>query len=147
MLSWRQQIQLYIKTRQKWRKVQGNKDIFSVLCREKVIYTEIIMVFLLYYANMLNLIMLIVISQWNNCPRVDLSLHSTILSWFRANHVLSGKTADTICIVFGLTQPGLEPTNKLTSTPLMWLKCIRRYCPCCCKYHTWLLSSFHFAIN
>ena len=27
----------------------------------------------------------IVLAHWNNSPRVDMSIHSDILSWFRAN--------------------------------------------------------------
>jgi len=96
--------------------------------------------------------MLIVLPQWHNCPRVDVSLHSSkmyiipipsqpVYTLTSTSCVLSGKAADTIFIVFGLTQLVFEPTNKLTSTPLMRLKCIRRYCQCCSKYHALLRNN------
>jgi hypothetical protein len=72
----------------------------------------------LYYTNTLSWIC-IVLAHWNNSPRLDMSLHWDTLSWFRPNHylflllndaVLSGEATNTNLIVFGLTQPGLEPT-------------------------------------
>ena len=64
----------------------------------------------------------IVLAHWNNSPRVDMSLHSDTLSWFRANQsafqlicVLSGKATNTNCIVSGLTRSNpLSTTLKAT---------------------------------
>ena len=57
--------------------------------------------------------------HWNNNPRVDMLLHSDTLSWFRADRVfaltslscvLSGEATHINFIVSGLTRPGPEPT-------------------------------------
>jgi hypothetical protein len=39
----------------------------------------------LYLINMLSWIFILLVHR-NNCPRVNMSLHSDTLSWFRANH-------------------------------------------------------------
>ena len=55
----------------------------------------------------------------NNCSRVDVSLYSDILSWFRTNQYLllllsntclAEKRQNTDFIVLGLTLPAFEPT-------------------------------------
>jgi hypothetical protein len=60
-----------------------------------------------------------VLAHWNNNPRVDMSLHSDTLFWFRANQLLlfllnaaclAEKQHIQIWIFFRLTRPGLEPT-------------------------------------
>jgi hypothetical protein len=55
-----------------------------------------------------------VLADWNNSPRVDMSLHPDTLSRFRANqslfNVACGEAANTNVIVFSLTRPGLEHT-------------------------------------
>ena len=54
----------------------------------KLIFNEMmIMMSTLYKTNMLSWIFL-VLTHWNNSPRVDMSLHSDTLSWFRANQYL-----------------------------------------------------------
>jgi hypothetical protein len=59
-----------------------------------------------------------VLAHWNNSTRVDMSLHWDTLFWFQANQSLLFLLS-TVCLaekqqipilVFGLTQPGLEPT-------------------------------------
>ena len=65
---------------------------------------------------------LIVLGHWNNSLPVDMSPHSDTLFWFRANQTLlfplnaacSGEVTNTSFLVFGLTQPGLEPTTYHT---------------------------------
>ena len=60
----------------------------------------------------------IVLPHWNNSPRVDMSLHTDTLFWFRANQSLLlllneaclAEKQHTNFIVFGLARPGLEPT-------------------------------------
>jgi hypothetical protein len=57
-----------------------------------------------------------VLSQGNNSPRVDMSLHSDTLSGFRANQSLLFLLNNVVClaekqnlqIVYGLTQQRLE---------------------------------------
>jgi hypothetical protein len=58
-------------------------------------------------------------THWNNSPRIDMSLHSNTLSWFRANQsllfllnaaCLAEQQHIPIFLFFGLTRPGLEPT-------------------------------------
>jgi hypothetical protein len=59
-----------------------------------------------------------VLAHWNNSPRVDMSLHSDILFWFRANQSLLfllnaawlAEKQQIPILVFGLTRPMLEPT-------------------------------------
>jgi hypothetical protein len=58
----------------------------------------------------------IVLSHWNNSPRLDMSLHSDTLSRFRANQSLlfllnaaCGEARNTNFIVFDLIRPELEP--------------------------------------
>jgi len=53
----------------------------------KLIFNEMMMRSILYKTNTLSSIV-IVLSHWNNIPRVDMSLHSDTLSWFRANQPL-----------------------------------------------------------
>ena len=50
----------------------------------------------------------IVLARWNNSLRVDMSLHSDTLIWFRANQslLLLIKAANTNVIVFGFTWLG-----------------------------------------
>jgi hypothetical protein len=70
-----------------------------------------------YETNWLSWI-LIVLAQRINSPRLDMSNHSDTLSWLQTNqsllspwcYVLSGEETNTNLIVFGLTQPVLEPT-------------------------------------
>jgi hypothetical protein len=136
-------------------KYKDRKTFSAVLCPAQVTYTEIIMVFLLYYTNMLNLIMLIVLSQWNNCPRVDVSLHSSILSWFRGDQSIL-LLLQPVCLVGKQQIPFLlslvwpdRGSSLRTSLPVHhW-----------CSWNvlggivsvvvniTWLLSSFHLSIN
>jgi hypothetical protein len=47
--------------------------------------------------------------QYNNNLRVDMSLNSDTLFWFRAN-LLSEEATDNNFIFFNLTRTGLEPT-------------------------------------
>ena len=47
--------------------------------------------------------------HWNNSPRVDMLLHSDTLFWFRAIQSLLF-LLNTNLLLFGLTQPELDPT-------------------------------------
>ena len=75
------------------------------------------------------------LAHWYNSPHVEMSLHFDT-SWFWANQfsiylwmLLSGETANTNFIVFGLTLPWLKPTIYFTqgehayhfTTDLDWL--------------------------
>ena len=51
----------------------------------------------------------IVLVHWNNSPRVDMLLHSDTLFWFRAIQSLLF-LLNTNLLLFGLTQPELDPT-------------------------------------
>ena len=90
----------------------------------------------LYKTNMLSWI-IIVLAHWNNSLRVDMSLHSDTLSWFRANqrmlfllNAASLVEKQCIQILYSLISPdrasnswssALE-ASTLTITPLMQLK-------------------------
>jgi hypothetical protein len=50
-----------------------------------------------------------VLVHWNNSPRVDMLLHSDTLFWFRAIQSLLF-LLNTNLLLFGLTQPELDPT-------------------------------------
>ena len=54
------------------------------------------------------------LAHWNNRTRIEMSLHSGTLSWFRANQSFpyepSGEATITNFIVFGLTLSELWPT-------------------------------------
>ena len=54
------------------------------------------------------------LAHLNNSPRIDMSLHSDTLFWFRANQyllfLLNAACLAENFIVFGMTRPGLEPT-------------------------------------
>ena len=53
----------------------------------KLIFNEMMMISAWYYTNILSWIF-IVLAHWNNSPRIDMSLHSDTLSWFRSNQSL-----------------------------------------------------------
>jgi hypothetical protein len=61
----------------------------------------------LYKTNMLNWIFM-VLAHWKNTPRIDMSTHSDILSWFRVNQFFS--LTDINFIGSGFTRSGLEHT-------------------------------------
>jgi hypothetical protein len=73
----------------------------------KLIFNEMMMESALYKTNMLNWI-LIVLAHWKNTPRIDMSTHSDILSWFRVNQSFS--LADTNFIGSGFTRSAIEHT-------------------------------------
>ena len=52
----------------------------------------------------------IVLAQWNNNSRVDVSLHSGTLSWLRAITLINLCAANTHLILIGLTRPWLVST-------------------------------------
>ena len=54
-------------------------NFLAVLCREQVTFNEIMMMSLCSEFDF------IVLAHWNNNPRVDMSLHSDTLFWFRVN--------------------------------------------------------------
>ena len=64
------------------------------------------------------------LAHWNNCPRVDMSLHLDTLFWFLFNQSLFllcsdgclARSNNTNFKFFGLTRPGLELTIFRTST-------------------------------
>jgi len=59
-----------------------------------------------------------VLTQWNNSPRIDMSPHSDTLFWFQVNQSLLfllnaaclAEKQQMPSIVFGLTLSGFEPT-------------------------------------
>ena len=52
-----------------------------------LIFNKMMKMSTLFYTNALSWIF-IVLAHWNNCPRVDISLHSNTLFWFRADQPL-----------------------------------------------------------
>ena len=65
----------------------------------------------------------VVLGHWNNSPRIDMSLHSETLFWFRDSQSLlllldavrlAVKQHILNFIVFGLTRPWLESTTYRT---------------------------------
>jgi hypothetical protein len=68
-----------------WLLFNGNSSIFQLYHGEnKLIFNEVMMRSASFYTNMLSWIF-IVLTQWNNSPHIDMSLHSDTLFWFRAN--------------------------------------------------------------
>jgi hypothetical protein len=53
----------------------------------KLIFNKMMKMSTLFYTNALSWIF-IVLAHWNNCPRVDISLHSNTFFWFRADQPL-----------------------------------------------------------
>ena len=117
-----------------WLLVNANSAMFQLYHGEnKLIFNEMMMRSALFKTNMLSWI-LIVLAHWNNSPRVDMSLHSDALSWFRVNQSLifllnTACLADyqQIPISLSLVWPvrGSKPrfttleASTLTSTPPM----------------------------
>ena len=79
----------------------------------------------------------IMLTHWNNCPRVDTSFNSDISSWFRNNQPLLllliaaclAESSKYKVYSFGLIRPGLEPTinhtrgeHTIHNTSYMWLE-------------------------
>ena len=101
-----------------WLLFNANSLIFQLYYGEnKLIINKMMMRSALFWTKTLSWIF-IVIAQWNNCPRIEMSLHSDTLFWFRANQsllflrnaaLLSVEAPNTNVIVLGLTRPGLEP--------------------------------------
>ena len=67
----------------------------------------------------------IVLAHWNNCSRIDMSLNTDTLFWFRVNQFLlfllnaaclAEKQQIPIFIVFSLTRPWLKPTSYRTQS-------------------------------
>jgi hypothetical protein len=99
-----------------WMLFNANSAIFQLYHGDnKLIFIEMMMRSALYQTNTLSWIC-IVLAQGNNSPRVDMSLHSNTLFWFRANQPLLLLFNDACLaekqhiplLVFGLTRPGLE---------------------------------------
>ena len=75
------------------------------------------------------LIFYIVLSHWNNNPRVILSLHSDTLSWFRNNQslfLLLVKKQNMPIIFFGLTQTRARNHDLLHSKHWKILYCLKQ---------------------
>jgi predicted CDP-diglyceride synthetase/phosphatidate cytidylyltransferase len=78
----------------------------------------------------------IALDHWNHSPRIDMSLYSDTLFWFRANQsfllLLSAECLSekqqrqNVYIVFGLTQPGLPRSIALEM-------CTLTITPQCCS--------------
>jgi hypothetical protein len=115
---WEEAVCTYIFTIgvSEWLLFNANSAIFQLYHGEnKLIINEMMMRSTLYYTNMLSWIF-IVLANWNNSSRIDMSLHS--LFWFWANQsslFLSGDASNNNLIIFSLTRSGLEPTIYRTS--------------------------------
>ena len=73
-----------------WLLFNANSAIFhfsAISWREQVNFNEMMMRFVLFLPNVLSLI-LIVLVDWNNSPRVDILPLSDTLSWFQGNQCL-----------------------------------------------------------
>ena len=103
------------------------------MSRTNYLFNEMMMRSALFLTNTLSWIF-IVLAHWNNSTRVDMSLHSDTVSWFRANRsllfflnaaCLAERSNKYQFLVFGLTWLGLEPTI----------------------YHTWGEHANHYATD
>ena len=82
------QYPLLIDRVSEWLLFNGNSAIFQLYYGEKkLIINEMMMRSALFLTNTLSWILL-VLAHWNNSPRVEMSLHSDTLFWFRANQSL-----------------------------------------------------------
>ena len=122
-----------------WLLFNANSVIFQLYYGEnKLIFNEMMMTPALYQINMLSWIF-IVLAHWNNSPRVDMSLHSDTLFWFRANQslifllnaaCLAEKQQIPILYSFAWPDRGSNPrsialeVSTLTITPPMWFRSI-----------------------
>ena len=94
-----------------WLLLNANSAIVQLYHgANKLIFSEMMMLSALYYTKTLSWIF-IVLAHWNNSPRIDTSLHSDTLSWFRANQSLlfllnAAYLAEKLS---GLIRLGLEP--------------------------------------
>jgi hypothetical protein len=113
--------------------LSNSNSAIAQLCHgeNKIIINEMMMRFALFYTNTLSWIF-IVLANWNNSPRVDMSIHSETLFWFRANQsflfllnaaCLAEKQQMPILYSMVWTNPGSNPrsaaleTSTLTITP------------------------------
>ena len=103
-----------------WLLFNANSAIFQLYHGENnLIFNERVMRSALFKTNTLSWIF-VVLAHSSNSPRVDMSLHSDTLFWFRVNQsllfllntaCLAGKQQISLnFIVFGSTRPRLEPT-------------------------------------
>jgi hypothetical protein len=65
--------------------------------------------------------MFIVLSQWNNSPRIDMTFHSDTLSWFRANQSLFFllnelvlQNSNSVCFCSAKTEPSSSSHKNVT---------------------------------
>jgi len=66
----------------------ANSAIFQLYHGENnLILNDMMVRSALFYTNILSWIF-IVVTHWNNSPRIDILPHSSTLSWFRANQSL-----------------------------------------------------------
>ena len=71
-----------------WFLLKGNSAIFQLYHGEnKLIFNEMMIKFALFQTNKLGWFVIALV-HCNNCLRVDMSLHSDTLIWFRANQSL-----------------------------------------------------------
>ena len=71
-----------------WLLLKNNSAIFQLYHGEnKLIFNEIMIKFALFQTNKLSWFVIALV-HCNNCLRVDMSLHSDTLFWFRANQSL-----------------------------------------------------------
>ena len=99
-----------------WLLFNANSAIFQLYHGDNtLIINEMMMKSTVHYINTLSLIFL-VLADWNNNPRIDMSLHSDTISCFLANQSLLFLLNAT-CLaekqqipIFDLTRSGLEPT-------------------------------------
>ena len=122
-----------------WLLFNANSVIFQLYYGEnKLIFNEMMMTPALYQINMLSWIF-IMLAHWNNSLRVDMSLHSDTLFWFRANQslifllnaaCLAEKQQIPILYSFAWPDRGSNPwstaleVSTLTITPPMWFRSI-----------------------
>jgi hypothetical protein len=89
--------------------------IFQLYYGEQVTSDEMMMMYTLYYTNMLSRILLL--AQWNKSVGRQVAPLKTLF-WFWANKslllFLSGEATNTSVIVCCLTRPSLEPTIYCT---------------------------------
>ena len=111
------------------RLLSNTNSAISQLCHgeNKIIVNELMTRFALFYTNTLSWIF-IVLAHWNNSPRVDMSIHSETLFWFRANQsflfllnaaCLAEKQHIPILYSMVWTDPGVNPRSAALDTSML----------------------------
>ena len=104
-------------------KKESSKVIFFILFRLNVAFNNLSVILRRFLDVTGSSVLTVrVLPHWNITPQThDVTFHSVTLYWHRTNSAVSmlsanERTANTIFKVFGMTQPGIEPTTSRTQT-------------------------------